>query len=71
MSPLCCETCLRQWLGFGKLRFFLAARSDILVQVGGVVVRSPFIAIAAYEREHGIPDNYLNCSMYVFSVGYV
>lgn len=26
---------------------------------------SPFLAIAAYEREYGIPHNYINCSMYV------
>ena len=26
--------------------------------------RSPLLAIAAYEREHGIPDNYINCAMY-------
>jgi hypothetical protein len=30
-----------------------------------VVVRSPFIAIADYEREKGLPPNYINCSMYV------
>ncbi|KAK0197556.1 HAD-like domain-containing protein [Armillaria mellea] len=35
----------------------------VIFDVGGVVVRSPFIAIAAYEREHGVPDNYLNCSI--------
>lgn len=28
-------------------------------------MRSPFIAIAAYEKKLGIPSNYLNCSMYV------
>lgn len=31
------------------------------------MLRSPFIAIAAYEQEQGIPANYLNCSMYVFT----
>ncbi|KAG6817099.1 hypothetical protein H0H87_012867, partial [Tephrocybe sp. NHM501043] len=31
--------------------------------IGGVVLRSPFIAIATYERELGIPENYLNCSI--------
>lgn len=34
-------------------------------QIGGVVLRSPLIAIAAYEREHGMPVNYINCSMFV------
>ena len=28
-------------------------------------MRSPLIAIAAYEREHGIPPNYINLSMSV------
>lgn len=32
-------------------------------QVGGVVCRSPLLAIAAYESEHGIPNNYINCAM--------
>lgn len=27
------------------------------------MLRSPFIAIAEYERLQGIPPNYLNCSM--------
>ena len=30
-------------------------------------MRSPFVAIAAYEEKLGIPANYLNCSMYVHS----
>jgi hypothetical protein len=38
---------------------------SILFQIGGVVMRSPFIAIAAYEQKLGIPANYLNCSMSV------
>ncbi|KAL7283304.1 hypothetical protein ACG7TL_002733 [Trametes sanguinea] len=33
--------------------------------IGGVVCRSPLIAIAAYEREHGIPNNYINCAITV------
>jgi hypothetical protein len=37
-------------------------------QVGGVVVKSPLEAIAAYEREHGLPPDYINCSMYVLHV---
>ena len=32
-------------------------------QIGGVVSKSPFLAIAAYERERGLPDNYINCAM--------
>ena len=28
-------------------------------------MQSPFVGIAAYERDLGIPENYLNCSMYV------
>ncbi|KAF5391788.1 hypothetical protein D9757_001784 [Collybiopsis confluens] len=35
----------------------------VIFDIGGVVVRSPFIAIARYEREHQIPENYLNCSI--------
>lgn len=27
------------------------------------MARSPFVAIAAYERKHNIPENYLNCSI--------
>ncbi|KAJ7093230.1 HAD-like domain-containing protein [Mycena epipterygia] len=35
----------------------------VIFDIGGVVMRSPFIAIAAYERKLGIPENYLNCSI--------
>ncbi|OCH95499.1 HAD-like protein [Obba rivulosa] len=35
----------------------------VIFDIGGVVCRSPLIAIAAYEREHGIPPNYINCSI--------
>ncbi|KZT11410.1 HAD-like protein [Laetiporus sulphureus 93-53] len=35
----------------------------VIFDVGGVVCRSPLLAIAAYEREHGIPDNYINCAI--------
>ncbi|TFK76603.1 epoxide hydrolase [Pluteus cervinus] len=35
----------------------------VIFDIGGVVLRSPFIAIAQYERDHGIPRNYLNCSI--------
>ncbi|KAI0637082.1 HAD-like protein [Trametes polyzona] len=37
----------------------------VIFDVGGVVCRSPLIAIAAYEREHGIPNNYINCAITV------
>lgn len=33
----------------------------VIFDIGGVVLRSPFIGIAAYERVHGLPSNYLNC----------
>lgn len=40
--------------------------SRILVsQIGGVVVRSPLLAIAAFEEEKRLPRNYINCAMYV------
>ncbi|KAF9648067.1 HAD-like protein [Thelephora ganbajun] len=35
----------------------------VVFDIGGVVCRSPLIAIAGYEREHSIPDNYINCSI--------
>ncbi|THH20369.1 hypothetical protein EW146_g979 [Bondarzewia mesenterica] len=35
----------------------------VVFDVGGVVLRSPLLAIAAYEREYGIPNNYINCSI--------
>ncbi|KAA1474868.1 HAD-like protein [Dentipellis sp. KUC8613] len=35
----------------------------VIFDIGGVVLRSPLLAIAAYEREHGIPNNYINCSI--------
>ncbi|EJF65752.1 HAD-like protein [Dichomitus squalens] len=35
----------------------------VIFDVGGVVCRSPLIAIAAYEREHGLPNNYINCAI--------
>ncbi|KAL1669324.1 HAD-like domain-containing protein [Schizophyllum commune] len=35
----------------------------VIFDIGGVVARSPFVAIAAYERKHKIPENYLNCSI--------
>ncbi|KIY43643.1 HAD-like protein [Fistulina hepatica ATCC 64428] len=33
----------------------------VIFDIGGVVTRSPFIAIAAYEKRLGLPPNYLNC----------
>jgi hypothetical protein len=41
----------------------LSTETDTHFQIGGVVMRSPFIAIAAYEKKLGLPENYLNCSM--------
>ncbi|KAG0705364.1 HAD-like domain-containing protein [Suillus ampliporus] len=35
----------------------------IIFDVGGVVLHSPFIAIAEYESEKGLPKDYLNVSM--------
>ncbi|KAJ7445718.1 epoxide hydrolase [Mycena galericulata] len=35
----------------------------VIFDIGGVVMRSPFIAIAAYEKKLGLPENYLNCSI--------
>ncbi|KAJ7090273.1 HAD-like domain-containing protein [Mycena belliarum] len=35
----------------------------VIFDIGGVVMRSPFIAIAAYEKKLAIPENYLNCSI--------
>ncbi|KAF9228639.1 HAD-like protein [Gyrodon lividus] len=35
----------------------------IIFDIGGVVLRSPFIAIAEYEQEKGLPPDYLNVSI--------
>ncbi|EIN07733.1 epoxide hydrolase [Punctularia strigosozonata HHB-11173 SS5] len=35
----------------------------VIFDVGGVVCKSPLIAIAEYERQHGLPNNYINCSI--------
>jgi len=35
----------------------------VIFDVGGVVCRSPLAAIAAYERENDIPENYINISI--------
>ncbi|TFK29786.1 HAD-like protein, partial [Coprinopsis marcescibilis] len=35
----------------------------VIFDIGGVVMKSPFIAIAAYEREQGLPENYINTSI--------
>jgi len=32
----------------------------VILDIGGVVVRSPMLGIAAYEKEHGLPSNYIN-----------
>ncbi|KAJ2915663.1 hypothetical protein MD484_g4743, partial [Candolleomyces efflorescens] len=38
----------------------------VIFDIGGVVMRSPFIAIAEYEKTHGLPVDYINTSI----VGY-
>ncbi|KAJ1964623.1 hypothetical protein GGI12_001291 [Dipsacomyces acuminosporus] len=35
----------------------------VIFDIGGVVVKSPFIAISVYEREHGLPANYINVAL--------
>jgi hypothetical protein len=35
----------------------------VMFDIGGVVVRSPLLAMYAYEREMGLPQNYLNVQM--------
>ncbi|TFK55187.1 epoxide hydrolase [Heliocybe sulcata] len=35
----------------------------VIFDIGGVVLKSPFLAIAAYEQEHNLPDNYINVSI--------
>ncbi|KAJ2832809.1 hypothetical protein GGI24_001086 [Coemansia furcata] len=35
----------------------------VIFDVGGVLVKSPFIAISAYEQELGLPANYINVSL--------
>ncbi|KAJ2874012.1 hypothetical protein H4R27_005580 [Coemansia aciculifera] len=40
-----------------------SAIKAVIFDVGGVLVKSPFIAISAYERELGLPANYINVSL--------
>ncbi|KAJ2079463.1 hypothetical protein H4R24_003761 [Coemansia sp. RSA 988] len=35
----------------------------VIFDIGGVVVKSPFIAISVYEREHKLPANYINVAL--------
>ncbi|TFL07697.1 HAD-like protein [Pterulicium gracile] len=35
----------------------------VIFDIGGVVLRSPFIAIAEYEQELGLPKDYINVSI--------
>ncbi|KAJ2513294.1 hypothetical protein H4217_006414 [Coemansia sp. RSA 1939] len=35
----------------------------VIFDIGGVVVKSPFIAISQYERENGLPANYINVAL--------
>jgi hypothetical protein len=37
----------------------------VIFDVGGVVITSPLIAIAAYEREKGFPRDWINVLMFV------
>ncbi len=37
----------------------------VFFDIGGVVVRSPLIAIAEYEKERGMPKNWINTLMCV------
>ncbi|KAJ7582614.1 HAD-like domain-containing protein [Mycena floridula] len=32
----------------------------VIFDIGGVVARSPFVAISQYECDHGLPENYIN-----------
>ncbi|KAJ7043192.1 HAD-like domain-containing protein [Mycena alexandri] len=41
----------------------MAHLKAVIFDIGGVVMRSPFIAIAAYENKLELPENYLNCSI--------
>jgi hypothetical protein len=42
----------------------------VFFDIGGVVVRSPLIAIAEYEKERGMPKDWINTLMYVFLPSY-
>lgn len=44
-----------------KLRMVVKA---VIFDIGGVVMRSPMLAIAQYEEENNLPPNYINCIMY-------
>ncbi|EJD05797.1 HAD-like protein [Fomitiporia mediterranea MF3/22] len=35
----------------------------VIFDIGGVVVRSPLLAISAFEEERGLPRNYINCAI--------
>ena len=39
----------------------------VFFDIGGVVVRSPLIAIAEYEKERGMPKDWINTLMYVLT----
>ena len=43
----------------------MPAYKAVIFDIGGVCVASPFRGIAKYEREHGLPPNYINVAMYV------
>ncbi|CAK5264706.1 unnamed protein product [Mycena citricolor] len=42
---------------------FMTDFRAVIFDIGGVVMGSPFVAIAAYERKLGLPKDYLNCSI--------
>lgn len=43
----------------------------VFFDIGGVVVRSPLIAIAEYEKEQGMPKDWINTLMCVFLLPYI
>lgn len=38
----------------------------VIFDIGGVVVRSPMLGVAKYEKKYDLPPNYINCIMCVF-----
>lgn len=40
----------------------------VFFDIGGVVVRSPLIAIAEYEKERGMPKDWINTLMCVLAL---
>ncbi|KAF5330908.1 hypothetical protein D9619_005842 [Psilocybe cf. subviscida] len=46
-----------------QLHLRFAMYKAVIFDIGGVVMRSPFIAIAEYEQKLGLPTNYINTSI--------